>query len=207
MGLDVLLVYVAFRLSYRQARAAEEIRLTRSELTVRRVAADGRSAATGLNPYWARLEIDRHPEFGILRMTIAWQNHRPRRRHVPRAEGARGLRAGVLGGAQRRPRRQGALTRKKRVVPVGRAAYFRGRNRSQRHGTCGHRDDSVAESFPGSGLGLRDRPPRHRVHLRRVARAALAGAHRRRGRAEAAVAAAALHPAGPGSAPRASCRR
>jgi uncharacterized membrane protein len=76
MGLDVLLVYCAFRQSYRQATAAEEIRLTRSLLTVRRVAPDGRSAATGVNPYWARLEIDRHPEFGILRMAIAWQNHR-----------------------------------------------------------------------------------------------------------------------------------
>jgi uncharacterized membrane protein len=75
MGLDVALVYVAFRLNYRQARATEEISLTRSVLTVRRVAPDGRSAATGLNPYWARLEIDRHPEFGILRMTIAWQDH------------------------------------------------------------------------------------------------------------------------------------
>jgi uncharacterized membrane protein len=76
MGLDVAALYLAFRLSYRQARAAEEISVTRSWLTVRRVAADGRSAATGLNPYWARLEIDRHPEFGIVRMAIAWQNHR-----------------------------------------------------------------------------------------------------------------------------------
>ena len=76
LGLDVAIVYVAFRLSYRQARAAEEISLTRTLLTVRRVAPDGRSAATGLNPYWARLEIDRHPKFGILRMTIAWQDHR-----------------------------------------------------------------------------------------------------------------------------------
>jgi uncharacterized membrane protein len=74
MGLDVLMVYCAFRLSYRQAGAAEEIRLTRSLLTVRRVAPDGRCAATGVNPYWA--EIDRHPEFGIMRMAIAWQNHR-----------------------------------------------------------------------------------------------------------------------------------
>jgi uncharacterized membrane protein len=76
MGLDVAALYVAFRLSYRQGRAAEEIRMTRSLLTVRRTAPDGRSASAGLNPYWARLEIDRHPEFGILRMAIAWQNHR-----------------------------------------------------------------------------------------------------------------------------------
>lgn len=76
MGLDVVAVYLALRLSYRQGRAAEEIRMTRSLLTVRRTAPDGRSASAGLNPYWARLEVERHPEFGILRMAIAWQNHR-----------------------------------------------------------------------------------------------------------------------------------
>ncbi|MEJ0011396.1 MAG: DUF2244 domain-containing protein [Bauldia sp.] len=76
LGLDVLLVYAAFRLSYRQARAAEEIRLSRSALTVRRIAPDGTAAETGLNPYWARFEVDRHPEFGILGMAIAWQGHR-----------------------------------------------------------------------------------------------------------------------------------
>jgi uncharacterized membrane protein len=76
LGLDIALVYAAFRLSYRQARAAEEIRLTRSVLTVRRIAPDGRSAETGLNPYWARLEVDRHPEFGVLGMAIAWQGYR-----------------------------------------------------------------------------------------------------------------------------------
>ena len=76
LGLDVVLVYAAFRLSYRQASATEEIRLTRSVLTVRRVSADGRSAETGLNPYWARLEIDRHPEFGVLGLAIAWQGYR-----------------------------------------------------------------------------------------------------------------------------------
>jgi uncharacterized membrane protein len=76
LGLDVAFVYAAFRLSYRQARAAEEIRLTRSSLTVRRIAPDGRSAETGLNPYWARLEVDRHPEFGVLGLAIAWQGYR-----------------------------------------------------------------------------------------------------------------------------------
>ncbi len=76
LGLDVVLLYAAFRLSYRQGEAAEVIRLSRSALTVRLVASDGSAAETGLNPYWARLEVDRHPEFGILRMAIAWQDHR-----------------------------------------------------------------------------------------------------------------------------------
>ena len=75
-GLDVLALYVAMRLSYRQAKTAEVIRLSRSALTVRRIAPDGRSAETGLNPYWARLEVDRHPEFGILRISVVWQGRR-----------------------------------------------------------------------------------------------------------------------------------
>ncbi len=75
-GVDVLALYAAMRLSYRQAKTAEVIRLSRKVLTVRRIAPDGRSAETGLNPYWARLEIDRHPEFGILRIAIVWQGRR-----------------------------------------------------------------------------------------------------------------------------------
>ncbi len=71
MGLDVLALYVAFRLNYRAARTKEEISVTRERLTVRRIEADGRTSVTDLNPYWARLEIDRRPEFGITRMRLA----------------------------------------------------------------------------------------------------------------------------------------
>ncbi len=41
MGLDVALIYVAFRLNNRQARAFEEISMTREALTVRKVSAAG----------------------------------------------------------------------------------------------------------------------------------------------------------------------
>jgi uncharacterized membrane protein len=76
MGLDVALVYVAFRLNYRSARASEAIAVTREALTIRKVAADGRSAEASFNPYWARLEIDRKPEIGIVRMCIASHGRR-----------------------------------------------------------------------------------------------------------------------------------
>ena len=71
LGLDVALVYVAFRLNFRAARASETIRVDHERLTVRRVDARGRAAETSVNPYWARLEIERHPEFGILKIAIA----------------------------------------------------------------------------------------------------------------------------------------
>jgi uncharacterized membrane protein len=76
MGLDVALVYVAFRLNYRDARAAEEISLTRSSLIVRRIAADGETSVIELNPYWARLEVDRRPGIGVTRVGLTSHGRR-----------------------------------------------------------------------------------------------------------------------------------
>lgn len=70
MGLDIALVYLAFRLNYRAARVCELIEVTRETLTVRKVDAKGRAAEAHFNPYWARLLVDRRPELGIVRMSI-----------------------------------------------------------------------------------------------------------------------------------------
>ena len=55
-GLDVLLVYFAFRANYRSARAYEEVTVTSSELTVRKVSHRGGVRQWTLNPLWVRLE-------------------------------------------------------------------------------------------------------------------------------------------------------
>jgi uncharacterized membrane protein len=70
-GLDIFALQFAFRLSYRSARAAEEITLTRDHLSVKKIDPRGRETERGFNPYWARLEIDRHPEIGVTRVRIA----------------------------------------------------------------------------------------------------------------------------------------
>jgi uncharacterized membrane protein len=70
VGLDVLAVFLAFRLNYRAARASEEITVSRDRLTVRQVSATGQARAHDLNPYWARLVVDRQPPFGITFMAI-----------------------------------------------------------------------------------------------------------------------------------------
>ena len=54
-GLDVLLVYVAFRLNYRSGRLRETIRLDETSLEVRRVQPDGRARSWTFQPYWLRL--------------------------------------------------------------------------------------------------------------------------------------------------------
>lgn len=58
MGLDVLLVYLAFRINFRALRLYETVDLTQDALTVTRVAPTGRSQAWHFNPYWVRLSLD-----------------------------------------------------------------------------------------------------------------------------------------------------
>jgi uncharacterized membrane protein len=75
-GLDVLLVYVAFRANYRSARAYEEVTVTASELTVTKVNHRGGVRQWTLNPLWVRLERIVHEEFGIERLFLVSHGRR-----------------------------------------------------------------------------------------------------------------------------------
>jgi uncharacterized membrane protein len=70
LGLDVLLVYWAFRINYRTATAYEQVIVTASELTVRKVSQHGRVREWSMNPVWVRLDRDAHEEFGIERLFL-----------------------------------------------------------------------------------------------------------------------------------------
>lgn len=72
-GLDVLAVYVAFRLNYRAARACEEVSVSRTALDIRKVAASGKAQAHHFNPFWAKFSVARHAEIGITRMDVLAQ--------------------------------------------------------------------------------------------------------------------------------------
>ena len=73
LGLDVLGIYVAFRLNYRAARAREEVSVSRTSLDIRKVAPSGRAEAYRFNPFWARFSVSRHSEIGITRMSVEGQ--------------------------------------------------------------------------------------------------------------------------------------
>jgi uncharacterized membrane protein len=75
-GLDVLLVYWAFRVNYRSAHAYEEVKVTASELTLRKVSHHGRISEWTLNPLWVRLDRDEHAEFGIERLYLVSRGRR-----------------------------------------------------------------------------------------------------------------------------------
>jgi uncharacterized membrane protein len=70
LGLDVVLIFLAFRWHDREARRAEFVRLDGDGLTVRRLAPDGSSASWHFEPYWLRVSIEaagRHDRRLILR--------------------------------------------------------------------------------------------------------------------------------------------
>lgn len=69
-GLDVVALYIAFRLNYRAARIHEEVALSRTSLDIRKVAASGRAEEHRFNPFWTRFSISRHQEIGITSMTV-----------------------------------------------------------------------------------------------------------------------------------------
>ena len=69
-GLDVLLLYWAFRLNYRSAAAYEEVTVTAAALKVRKVSHRGRVREWVLNPLWVKLDKISHEEFGIERLFL-----------------------------------------------------------------------------------------------------------------------------------------
>ena len=75
-GLEVLLVYWAFRINYRRGKAYELVTVTPSELTVRKVTHHGRMREWTLNPLWVQLDRVVHAEYGIERLFLVSRGRR-----------------------------------------------------------------------------------------------------------------------------------
>jgi uncharacterized membrane protein len=67
LGVDVLLVYIAFKASYAGGRAYERVRLSPDTLTVERVDPWGRRKDFAMQPFWLRVDLD--PENNRLSLT------------------------------------------------------------------------------------------------------------------------------------------
>ncbi len=72
-GLDVVLLYWAFRANYRTAAAYEQVTVTPSELRVRKVSHRGAVSEWALNPLWVKIDREFHEEFGIVRLFLVSQ--------------------------------------------------------------------------------------------------------------------------------------
>jgi uncharacterized membrane protein len=69
-GLDLALVWVAFRLSYRQARAFEEVHVSVTAVRIVRSTAAGRVSEVSVNPAWARLAVRREEDEGVVGVAL-----------------------------------------------------------------------------------------------------------------------------------------
>ena len=74
--LDVIGLYIAFRVSYRRGRSFEEVVLTPIELMIRRVTHRGEAREWRLNPLWTRLHREKDEEFGLQRLALVSRGER-----------------------------------------------------------------------------------------------------------------------------------
>lgn len=75
-GLDLLIIYWAFRINFRRAAATEDIRVTPQEIRVRRVSHRGHVVEWAFNPHWVQLDQKTHPEFGTERLCLVSRGRR-----------------------------------------------------------------------------------------------------------------------------------
>ena len=61
-GLDVALLYLAFRISYRSARQRETLRLAGDQFTVERVGIYGERRQWRFQPFWLRVILEERPD-------------------------------------------------------------------------------------------------------------------------------------------------
>nr|WP_306264269.1 DUF2244 domain-containing protein [Pararhizobium sp. IMCC3301] len=69
-SLNVLTIYLAFKLNYRSARAYEDVELSQEQLQVTKVSAKGVAEEHCFNPFWVRLTIEREEDEGVTALTL-----------------------------------------------------------------------------------------------------------------------------------------
>ncbi|MCA1242759.1 DUF2244 domain-containing protein [Stappia stellulata] len=70
LGLDILLIFLAFRWNYKAARAYEQVSVSRTQITILKVSAAGRRSCYRFNPFWARLLVREEDDEGVVRITV-----------------------------------------------------------------------------------------------------------------------------------------
>lgn len=75
-GLDLLVIWWAFKANFRAARAREEIVITPSELRVRRISHRGQVSEWTFNPLWVRLDLEIDEDFGIEHLYLISRGRR-----------------------------------------------------------------------------------------------------------------------------------
>ena len=70
-GLDFLILFGAFWLNNRAAKAREIVSLSRTSISIRKIAPSGKETEFAFNPFWARFLVSRKPKIGITAMHLS----------------------------------------------------------------------------------------------------------------------------------------
>lgn len=80
-GLDILALFIAFRVNFRAARAFEQVIVTPLAVLLRKVTHRGQEANWRFNPAWTKIEREEDEDYGLLRLSLV-----SRGRKVPVAD-------------------------------------------------------------------------------------------------------------------------
>lgn len=75
-GLDILILYWAFRRNYRDARAHEQVLITGKKVEIVHQSATGETHQVSYNPYWVRLETRCEEDKGMTELAFTSHGRR-----------------------------------------------------------------------------------------------------------------------------------
>ncbi len=75
-AVDLVALFIAFRVNFRAARSAEEVILTPIDLLLRRISHRGERSEQRFNPLWTRLDREEDDEYGLLALALVCRGER-----------------------------------------------------------------------------------------------------------------------------------
>lgn len=75
-GLDILALFIAFKVNFNAARAFERIVVTPLEVLLRKVSHHGREKVWRSNPAWTKLEREDDDDYGLLELSLVSRGRR-----------------------------------------------------------------------------------------------------------------------------------
>jgi len=75
-AIDLIAIFIAFRVNFRAARSVEEIILTPIDLLLRQISHRGVRSERRFNPLWTKLDREVDDEFGLQTLTLVSRGER-----------------------------------------------------------------------------------------------------------------------------------
>ncbi|CAD5295289.1 Uncharacterized membrane protein [Bosea sp. 62] len=75
-GLDIIAIFIAFKVNFNAARAFERIVVTPLEVLLRKVSHHGREKIWRSNPAWTKLEREDDEDYGLLELSLVSRGQR-----------------------------------------------------------------------------------------------------------------------------------